>query len=172
MKINKLVGLFGLSTLLIACSSTHAPGTASLAMNETGLSLDQPLAYSVSDDLKVNGETPDGKVGGKYKEIIKQTDEHGITRIVYLVSRKPGYRSLVHYLNYPLTSCVIKGEATLELDGKDPQYFAVGQCFIMPSGIKGFVANDGKEELKVLEYNTLPEGIPPMVALEEKAKSH
>lgn len=46
----------------------------------------------------------------------------------------------------------------MELDGKDPQYFNARQCFIMPVGIKGYVANDEKRVLKRLDYNTLPEG--------------
>jgi|GEM_PF-4319132 len=172
MKIMKLGLALGISSLLFACSSTHGPDSITEGSTEevTAPKLDvaQQVSYSGSDNAKVNGETPYGKVGGKSKILIKQTDKNGITRVVTEIMREPGYRSAVHYMNYAVTSCVTKGEATLELDGKDPQYFNAGQCFIMPVGIKGFVANDGKGVLKLLDYNTLPEGEQSMTMLEVK----
>ncbi len=172
MRVTRLLSSLMVSGLLFACSSTHAPGSVDgnddslTAVPAPKLKMDQQEAYNGSDDLKVNGETPYGKVGGKFKTLLKQTDKNGITRTVTEITREPGYRSSVHYMNYAVTTCVTKGEATMELDGKDPQYFTAGQCFIMPVGIKGYVANDGKGILKLLDYNTFPEGEDTMTMLE------
>ncbi|AUR52863.1 cupin domain-containing protein [Aquella oligotrophica] len=173
MKVTRLLAGLMVSGLLFACSSTHAPGDTDgnddsvtlTAVPAPKLKMDQQ-AYNGSDDLKVNGETPYGKVGGKFKTLLKQTDKNDITRTVTEITREPGYRSSVHYMNYAVTTCVTKGEATMELDGKEPQYFTAGQCFIMPVGVKGYVANDGKGVLKMLDYNTFPAGEDTMVMLE------
>lgn len=170
MKLIKALVTVTLGSALFACSSTHEPSTSSEEVTTTvstpKLEMAEQGNYSGSDDLKVNGETPYGKVGGKSKTLLKQTDSNGITRVALEITRDPGYRSPVHYMNYAVTSCVVKGEATMELDGKEPQYFSAGQCFIMPVGIKGFIANDGKSVLKLIDYNTFPEGEKTATMLE------
>lgn len=125
-----------------------------------------PATYSGSMDNYVNGIEPTEQIGGTFKTLLSETT-NGITRYAGEVTRAPGQRSVVHYMTYTVTSCVIKGQATLVLEGTDPQTFKAGECYTMPAGVKGYIANRGKTTLKLLDVNTMPAGASSMVMLEQ-----
>lgn len=158
-KINlmKLLSLSAAAIVFSGCSSTTLS-----TENVT-----QTSGYHGTTDISVNGEMPKGKVGATFNTIMEETDNKGMTRTVVEIVRKPGYRSAVHYMTYATTSCVLKGQATLVMDGSKPQTYKTGQCFIMPEDIKGYIVNNGKTMLKLLDYNTAPEGQDTMVMLED-----
>ena len=141
------------------CSSNQSPQV-------THNNIMQPAAYAGTTDIHVNGEIPPEKVGGTFKTLLSQTTD-GVTHFAGEVTRKPGERSMVHYMTYTVTSCVQKGQATLIMDGSEPVTYKAGQCYTMPAGIKGYVANHGKTTLKLLDVNTMPEGADSMVMLEQ-----
>ena len=141
------------------CSSNQIPPTS----HNTTM---HPAVYTGTTDAYVNGEIPPEKVGGSFKTLLSQTIV-GVTHFAGEVTRKPGERSMVHYMTYTVTSCVQKGQATLVMDGSDPVTYKAGQCYTMPAGIKGYVANRGKTTLKLLDVNTMPAGEDSMVMLEQ-----
>ena len=158
---SKLYRVTGLATgiMVSACSTATVPPVTPLGQNP-------PPAYHGTTDLYVNGQLPAERTGGTFNTVFLNTDRNKTTRLVVEVTRKPGYRSPVHYMTYTVTTCVLKGQATMVLDGQEPITTKAGQCFVMPAGIKGYVANDCKSVLKMLDYNTIPEGQDTMVMLE------
>lgn len=88
------------------------------------------------------------------------------------VIRKAGYRTQVHYHKHTVTSCVLKGETTIMLEGYPNRTFKAGQCYVMPANIKGANVNTGKTTLQLLDIISVPSGDPFMNTLEnEKGES-
>ena len=159
MNKTKLIPALGMSTLLFCagCSSVQAP---------TAAPTPKAAAYNGTSDIEVNGVVPKGKVGATFKTVFEQTDASGMTHIVSQVTRKPGYRSAVHYMTYGTTTCVNQGQATMELDDGTLETYKAGECYIMPAGVKGYIANNGKTVQKLTDFSLVPSGEHTMVMLE------
>lgn len=124
-----------------------------------------PPPYKGTTDTLVNGVYPKEKIGGTFKTVLEQ-DDNGITHFAGSVVRKHGERSAVHYMTYTVTSCVVKGQATMVLDGSDPITYKAGSCYNMPAGSKGYIVNHGKYTLHLIDINAYPQGKDSMVMLE------
>ena len=124
-----------------------------------------PKSFTQSMDNKINGEVPPGKIGGVNEIILSQTVD-GMHRYVSRVTRGPGLRVYVHYHHFPVTTCILKGEPTLYLEGYEPKVTRTGHCFTMPANIKGVNYNSGKETTVFMDFMVLPVGVDTIVPLE------
>lgn len=143
--------------LTVGCASSKEP-TKEPASEK--VVLEKTAKKPVVDDsnILVNGEEPKGKVASTSKTIFDQTDSQGITRAVTIVTRKAGTRSPVHVMDYAVTSCVNKGQATMYLEGEAPETTKAGNCYVMPANVKGYIYNSGKSELQLTDYKIFPAG--------------
>lgn len=112
----------------------------------------------IDDNILVNGQKAKGLIGSTSKVIFEQTDKNGTTRRVVVINREPNTRSPVHTMNYAVTSCVNKGQATMYLEGVSPETTQMGHCYVMPAGIKGYIYNSGESELELTDYQVITSG--------------
>ncbi|MCX7116339.1 MAG: hypothetical protein NTW94_00195 [Legionellales bacterium] len=124
-----------------------------------------PKNFTQSIDNKINGEVPPGKIGGVNEIILSQMVD-GMHRYVSRVTRGPGLRVYVHYHHFPVTTCILKGQTTLYLEGYQPKITKAGHCFTMPANIKGVNYNSGKETAIFMDFMVLPVGVDTIVPLE------
>jgi quercetin dioxygenase-like cupin family protein len=123
--------------------------------------------YHGTEDAKVNGRIPPEPLGGKSVFLL----EREFNRILYRterVDRNPGFRSSVHYHLFPVTTCVIQGTTTLELEGYQNHEYTQGQCFLMPAYVKGCNVNRGKTPVVLYDYVASAPKTPWMVPIETK----
>ncbi len=123
--------------------------------------------YRGSKDAIVNGRIPPEKIGGS-SVMLLETKSDGVLYRTERVDRNPGLRSVVHYHLFPVVTCVLQGTTTLELQGYKNQNFSQGQCFLMPSYVKGCNVNKGKTPIVLIDYLTSPPNTPFMVPLEKR----
>ena len=82
------------------------------------------------------------------------------------VTREPGLRVYVHYHHFPVTTCILKGQTTLYLEGYQPTVTKAGHCFTMPANTKGVNYNSGKDTAVYMDFMVLPMGVAKIVPLE------
>ena len=126
-----------------------------------------PKSFTQSADNKINGSLPPGKIGVSSRQMLLNQNINGMTHMVMKVTRRPGYRSPVHYHNYSPVTCVLTGETTFFLEGYKPRVITSGHCFSMPANIKGFNYNSGKTTMSLMDFMVLPKGTPTWVLLED-----
>ena len=142
------------------------PVQNNLKVYSTEHELLSPKSFTQSRDNKINGEVPPGKIGGVNEIILSQMVD-GMHRYVSKVTRGPGLRIYVHYHHFPVTTCVLKGQTTLYLEGYQPQITKAGHCFTMPANTKGVNYNSGKEAAVFMDFMLLPVGVDTIVPLEK-----
>ncbi len=139
--------LFVLVLVVLAVS----PGVAAAGMGP-------PLP----DVTTINGVVPPLKPTFAFKAQILSVGNNGNgyqTKVIR-TTRLAGTRSPIHTHDFGGTTCVLKGQMTLYMDGHKPLTKKAGACYFMPPGHLMSGVNTGKITTVLLDIFTIPIGDP------------
>lgn len=125
--------------------------------------------YRDSKDAALNGKIPPEKIGGSVVMLLER-QLNGVLYRTERVYRNPGFRSVVHYHLFAVTTCMLQGTTTFELQGHKNHEYRQGQCFTMPPFVKGSNVNRGKIPVVLIDYLASAPNTPFSVPLEKHAK--
>ncbi len=119
-------------------------------------------AVQLPDVTTINGEVPPltTTLAFKSQTVSVGDNGNGYETIVIRTTRKAGTRSPIHTHDYGGTTCVLKGQMTLYLDGSKPATKKAGFCYFMPPGHLMSGVNTGKVTAVLLDIFTVPIGDP------------
>ncbi len=117
-------------------------------------------AVQLPDVTTINGEVPPLRTTLAFKSQTVSVGDNGngYQTIVIRTTRKAGTRSPIHTHDYGGTTCVLKGQMTLYLDGSKPATKKAGSCYFMPPGHLMAGLNTGKVTAVMLDMFTVPIG--------------
>ncbi len=117
-------------------------------------------AVQLPDVTTINGEVPPLRTTLAFKSQTVSVGDNGngYQTIVIRTTRKAGTRSPIHTHDYGGTTCVLKGQMTLYLDGSKPVTKKAGSCYFMPPGHLMAGLNTGKVTAVMLDMFTVPIG--------------
>ncbi len=139
--------LFVLVLVVLAVS----PGVAAAGMGP-------PLP----DVTTINGVVPPLTTTFAFKSqtVSVGNNGNGYQTKVIRTTRKAGTRSPIHTHDFGGTTCVLKGQMTLYMDGHKPLTKKAGFCYFMPPGHLMSGVNTGKVTAVMLDIFTVPIGDP------------
>ncbi len=112
------------------------------------------------DVTTINGVVPPMKTTFAFKSqtVSVGNNRNGTQTIVSRTTRKAGTRAPIHTHNHGGTTCVLKGQMTLYMDGHKPATKKAGSCYFMPPGHLMTGVNTGKGTAVMLDIFTVPIG--------------
>ena len=129
--------------------------------------------YTVSADTKntianINGKLLPGLVADEVDTsiMLDTIDADGNQLIVRKGTRKAGTRIGIHIHKYGGHTCVLTGEITDFIEGRDPRKFSAGTCYYMPPNVPMAAANLGIEDAILIDTFIVPPGEPTITILE------
>lgn len=146
-----LVGVAAALPVLAACAGPSEPASSPdthMAGSATSSSpADAPASnHEHAPSSTVNGE----ELPGRATKVVRSTllvdtaDSQGQQVLVYRDARAAGTRTPVHVHPYGGTTCLLKGQMTLFLEGFAPRTAKRGECYYMPAGpaMSGYNSGD------------------------------
>ncbi len=117
-------------------------------------------AVQLPDVTTINGVVPPMTTTFAFKSerLSVGNNRNGTQTIVIRTTRKAGTRSPIHTHDYGGTTCVLKGQMTLYLDGSKPATKKAGFCYFMPPGRLMTGVNTGNGTALILDIFTVPIG--------------
>lgn len=113
----------------------------------------QPAGYATTlEDLIKSGAIPPLPKRTLAKILIEHTEENDRITSVFFSERAPNTRSAIHAHDHGGVTCLIEGEMTLYVEGRDPITRRAGECYYMPSGVRMTGVNTGKETAKFIDF--------------------
>jgi len=136
--------------VLVLVALAVSPGVAAAGM--------EPLP----DVTTINGVVPPMKTTFAYKAVRLSVGNNGngMQTIVIRTTRLAGTRSPIHTHDFGGTTCILKGQMTLYMDGHKPNTKKAGFCYFMPPGHLMSGVNTGKITTVLLDIFTVPIGDP------------
>lgn len=116
----------------------------------------------------INGSVPTGELLPlqNLETMLDTIDANGLRLVIIKGIRKAGTRVGIHIHKYGGHTCVISGEITDFVEGKEPQVYQAGSCYYMPPNTPMSAANLGDEDAVLIDTFNLPEGEPTIIILE------
>lgn len=120
---------------------------------------------------EINGKPVPGR-REKLVDVVHMLDEvatdAGGTKHVLVErgTRKAGTRAVIHMHDHGGVTCILKGEMTIFMQGREPKTYPAGQCYYMPSGVVMAASNLGPQDVDLIDSFTLPPGAEPMTMCE------
>ena len=116
----------------------------------------------------INGEEPDGKAWPLQDTatLLDATTSDGLRLLVLRGTRKAGTRAGIHIHKYGGHTCVLTGEITDFIEGREPKTFPAGSCYYMPANLPMSAANLGEEDAILHDTFYLPKGEPFITIIE------
>lgn len=129
---------------------------------------DHNMAFGSLDVMAINGQPVPGKIlplqdVSTLLDTITTTGQHlRVTR----GTRKAGTRMAIHVHEHDGFTCVLQGEITIFIEGREPAKYAAGTCYHMPANIFMAAANLGHEDAILTDNFIVPPGVPLTVVRE------
>jgi quercetin dioxygenase-like cupin family protein len=119
----------------------------------------------------INGKIPPGIVTtAEITLLLSAPLSGGQVLYQYRTVRQPGTRAPIHTHPYGGSTCILKGESTLRVEGiPGARTYKAGQCFFMPSGPAMANFNSGKIPFTAIDTFVLRPGEKPMKVVEAGA---
>ena len=129
--------------------------------------------YAVSAEVNqaittINGKLLPGLVADEVDTsiMLDTIDADGNQLIIRKGTRKAGTRIGIHIHKYGGHTCVLTGEITDFIEGREPRVFPSGTCYYMPPNIPMAAANLGTEDAILIDTFIVPPGEPTITILE------
>ena len=119
----------------------------------------------------INGKIPPGIVTpAEITLLLSAPLRGGQVLFQYRTVRQPGTRAPIHTPPYGGSTCILKGESTLRVEGiPGARTYKAGQCFFMPNGPAMANFNSGKIPFTAIDTFVLRPGEKPMKVVEAGA---
>lgn len=120
------------------------------------------------DTATINGKPPPGRVLPLQDVtlLIDELTSSGQRVVVARGTRKAGTRAAIHIHEHGGFTCVLSGEITIFVDGREPKKQPAGTCYYMPAGILMSAVNLGDADAVLTDNFIAPAGAPLMVVRE------
>ncbi len=117
-------------------------------------------AAQLPDVTTINGVVPPltTTLAFKSERLSVVNNRNGTQTIVIRTTRKAGTRAPIHTHAHGGTTCVLKGQMTLYMDGSKPATKKAGSCYFMPRERLMTGVNIGKGTAVMLDIFTVPIG--------------
>lgn len=125
--------------------------------------------YSTAlDATTINGSVPPGRLLPlqNLTTTLDTIDAYGNRLVVTRGTRMPGTRVAVHMHKYGGHTCVLSGEITDFVEGREPTVWPAGTCYYMPPNTLMSAANLGTEEAVLIDTFSVPLG-QPLITIRE-----
>ena len=119
----------------------------------------------------INGKVPPGKVTpAEITLLLRAPLGDGQVLYQYRTMRQPGTRAPIHTHPYGGSTCILKGQSTLRVEGIPGAHtYRAGQCFLMPPGPAMANFNSGRIPFVAIDTFILGPGGKPMKVVEAGA---
>jgi len=116
----------------------------------------------------INGKVPPGKIqAAQVTRLLRVTLANGDVLYQYRTIRPPGTRAPIHKHPYGGSTCVLRGETTMRIEGKPGAItHRAGTCFYMPPGPVMANFNSGSIPFMTLDTFILKPDQKPMEVVE------
>jgi len=116
----------------------------------------------------INGKVPPGKIqAAQVTRLLRVTLADGDVLYQYRTIRPPGTRAPIHKHPYGGSTCVLRGETTMRIEGKPGAItHRAGTCFYMPPGPVMANFNSGSIPFMTLDTFILKPDQKPMEVVE------
>lgn len=116
----------------------------------------------------INGAVPPGELLPLQDTVtmLDTIDANGLRLLITRGTRKAGTRVGIHVHKYGGHTCVLSGEITDFVEGRDPQVYPAGTCYYMPPNTPMSAANLGDQDAILIDTFNLPKGEPAITILE------
>ena len=142
--------------------------TGGLSACATDAAVEATPSHDMHDQhTTVNGEVPLGtpRVLLTSTRLIDETTA-GIRHLVYRDVRAVGTRAAIHMHPYGGSTCVLTGEVTIYIEGKEPLTAGPGDCYWMPIDTPMYAYNSGTVDAVFFDTFNIPPGTEPWVVIE------
>ena len=122
----------------------------------------------ISPTSLINGKKPPGTVAGlvNTKLLIDTIRPDGMQLSVTRGTRLPGKRVAIHVHEFGGFTCIVSGEITDFVEGKEDAVYGPGECYYMPPNTPMSAANLGNEPVVLIDSFTVPPGKPVITKIE------
>tara|TARA_B100000902_G_C27079613_1_gene798217 strand:- start:294 stop:749 length:456 start_codon:yes stop_codon:yes gene_type:complete len=122
----------------------------------------------ISPTSLINGKKPPGTVAGliNTKLLIDAIRPDGMQLSVTRGTRLPGTRVAIHVHEFGGFTCIVSGEITDFVEGKEDAVYGPGECYYMPPNTPMSAANLGDEPAVLIDSFTVPPGKPVITKIE------
>ena len=122
----------------------------------------------ISPTSRINGKKPPGTVSNlvNTKLLIDAIQPDGMQLSVTRGTRLPGTRVAIHVHEFGGFTCIISGEITDFVEGKEDAVYGPGECYYMPPNTPMSAANLGDESAVLIDSFVVPPGKPVITKLE------
>lgn len=127
------------------------------------------VAFSTATNItKINGSVPPGEPLPlqNVKTLIDTIDAFGHRLVVTEGTRKAGTRVAIHVHKYGGHTCVLSGEITDFVDGREPTVHPANSCYYMPANTLMSASNLGAEDAVLIDAFNVPLGQPTITIRE------
>lgn len=127
------------------------------------------VAFSTKTNItKINGSVPPGELLPlqNVKTLIDTIDAFGHRLVVTEGTRKAGTRVAIHVHKYGGYTCVLSGQITDFVDGREPMVHPANSCYYMPANTLMCASNLGTEDAVLIDTFNVPPGQPTITIRE------
>lgn len=152
---------------LFACVALGAT-LAAVSVTGCGGSSTDDLRKRFGELTTINGKTPAGTLAPlvDVKPMLDTVTADGDRLLVTRGVRKAGTRVGIHVHQWGGHTCVLSGEITDFVEGREPSKYPAGTCYYMPPDTPMSAANLGTEDAVLIDTFTLPVDGDPITILE------
>lgn len=118
------------------------------------------------EDLMKRGALPPKPSKAKSVTILDSIEQGGQITLVFMTVREPKTRTAIHLHDYSGVTCLVSGEMTLYIEGKEPIRKVAGDCYYMPSGQRMVGFNSGRTEATFFDFFKFAKGGSPLTIVE------
>lgn len=125
--------------------------------------------YSTALDITtINGSVPSGSLLPlqNVSTMLDTIDAYGNRLVVTQGTRKAGTRVAIHMHKYGGHTCVLSGQITDFVNGREPMEWPAGTCYYMPPDTLMSAANLGTVDAVLIDTFNLPPGEPTITIRE------
>lgn len=162
------------------CLSLAALGTAALSIASlpaVSAKHAEPVKGSVNSALTrerglptnlINGIKPQGRVADLVNstKLIDAIRPDGMQLLVFKGTRLPGTRVAIHIHEFSGYTCVLSGQITDFVEGKENATYGPGECYYMPANTPMSAANLGDKPAVLIDSFVVPPGKPVITKIE------
>ena len=160
--VRRSANLLALAFILISClpSTKASPKTSA-----NNVSSHNAKTHGVT---RINGAVPPGiEAPAVITLLLRGSLGPGLELHQYRTVRQPGTRAPIHTHPYGGSTCMIKGESTVRIEGEaQPHTIKPGECFLMPGGPAMVNFNSGNIPFEAIDTFVLKKGEKPIKVLE------
>ncbi len=139
---------------------TYAALSILVALSASASGADVPASVALPSITTINGKSVPGVMERLHdvSTMIDTIDAHGSRLLVTKGTRRAGTRVGIHIHEHGGHTCVLTGEITDFVEGRESMRYPAGTCYYMPPNTPMSAANLGTEDAVLIDNFIVPPG--------------